>query len=226
MKKLIAILLTPLMIATMALTALAFTYSDDIPANLGEEIFDFTGDEDNITAYNGEIGSNIYNLASGGEAYCVKMDASVMYEFEAPKDGTYSFVITYIARTGGANRGVDYAVDDPKGENRVFIDLEESDERRSVTGEIELTAGKHQFYVYAPTGMDDSSLKSCDVYNVAMFLTAEKAPETEAMPEVVETVAEMEAVVKTEAPKTFDAAIVAAIAAIVSAAGYAVAKKH
>ena len=67
--------------------------------------------------------------------------------------------------------------------------------------------------------MDDSSLKSCDVYNVAMFLTAEKAPETEAMPEVVETVAEMEAVVKTEAPKTFDAAIV-------SAAGYTVAKKH
>ena len=197
MKKLIAILLTPLMIATMAPTALAFTYSDDIPANLGEEIFDFTGDEDN-------------------------MDASVMYAFEAPKDGTYSFVITYIARTGGANRGVDYAVDDPKGENRVFIDLEESDERRSVTGEIELTAGKHQFYVYAPTGMDDSSLKSCDVYNVAMFLTAEKAPETEAMPEVVETVAEMEAVVKTEAPKTFDAAI----AAIVSAAGYTVAKKH
>ena len=84
MKKLIAILLTPLKIATMALTALAFTYSDDIPANLGEEIFDFTGDEDNITAYNGEIGSNIYNLAYGGEAYCVKMDASVMYEFEAP----------------------------------------------------------------------------------------------------------------------------------------------
>ena len=43
MKKLIAILLTVLMIATMALTALAFTYSDDIPDNLGEEIFDFTG---------------------------------------------------------------------------------------------------------------------------------------------------------------------------------------
>ena len=74
--------------------------------------------------------------------------------------------------------------------------------------------------------MDDSSLKSCDVYNVAMFLTAEKAPETEAVPEVVETVAEAEAVVKTQAPKTFDAAIAATIAAIVSAAGYAVAKKH
>lgn len=226
MKKLFAILLSVVMIAALAVSAMAFTYSDDIPDNLGEEIFDFTGDQDNITSFNGEIGSNIFNLSSGGEAYCVKMDANVMYEFEAPKDGTYSFVITYIARTGGANRGIDYSVDDPNGEHRVFIDLEESDEQRSVTGEIELTAGKHQFYVYAPTGMDDSELKSCDVYNVAMFLTAEKAPETEAEPVVVETVAEAEAETVAPAPQTFDAGIIAAIAAVVSAAGYAVAKKH
>lgn len=224
MKKLFAILMTVAMLATMAVSALAFTYSEDMPDDLGELIFDFTGDQDNITAFQGEIGSNLFNLSSGGESYCVKMDSYVMYEFDAPKDGTYSFVITYIARTGGANRGLDYSVDDPKGEHRVFIDLEESDEQRSVIGEIELTAGKHQFYVYAPTAMDDSTLKSCDVYNVAMFLTAEKVAETE--PEVVETVAEVETVEVVEAPKTFDAAIVAVVAAIVSASGYAIAKKH
>ena len=224
MKKFFAILLSVAMIAAMVLSAMAFTYSDDIPDDLGTEIFDFTGDQDNITSYSGEIGTNIFNLSSGGEAYCVKMDTNVMYEFEAPADGTYSFVITYIARTGGANRGLDYSVDDPKGEHRVFIDLEESDEQRSVIGEIELTAGKHQFYVYAPSGMDDSELKSCDVYNVALFLTKEAVAETE--PETVETVAEAAAETVVEAPKTFDAGVIAAIAAVISAAGYACAKKH
>ena len=48
------------------------------------------------------------------------------------------------------------------------------------------------------------------------------APETEA-PEVVDAAA---ASTTTEAPKTFDAGIIAAVAAIVSAAGYAIAKKH
>ena len=80
MKKLFAILLSVAMIAAMALSAMAFTYSDDIPDDLGTEIFDFTGDQDNITSYNGEIGTNIFNLSSGGEAYCVKMDTNVMYE--------------------------------------------------------------------------------------------------------------------------------------------------
>ncbi len=47
------------------------------------------------------------------------------------------------------------------------------------------------------------------------------APETEA--EVVDAAA---AETTTEAPKTFDAGIIAAVAAIVSAAGYAVSKKH
>lgn len=48
----------------------------------------------------------------------------------------------------------------------------------------------------------------------------------ETEPEVVETVAEDTADATTEAPKTFDAGIIAAVAAIVSAAGYAISKKH
>ena len=78
--------------------------------------------------------------------------------------------------------------------------------------------------LYAPSGMDDSELKSCDVYNVALFLTREAVAETE--PETVETVAEAAAETVVEAPKTFDAGVIAAIAAIVSAAGYACVKKH
>lgn len=48
----------------------------------------------------------------------------------------------------------------------------------------------------------------------------------ETEPEVVETVADAAADTTTEAPKTFDAGIIAAVAAIVSAAGYAISKKH
>lgn len=48
-------------------------------------------------------------------------------------------------------------------------------------------------------------------------VTLEEAPVVETVPEVVEEV---------EAPQTFDAAVIAAVAAIVSAAGYAVSKKR
>lgn len=59
------------------------------------------------------------------------------------------------------------------------------------------------------------------------FVFAEQVVETEAgtEAEVVDAAAE-EAPATTTAPATFDAGIVAAVAAIVSAAGYAVAKKH
>ena len=51
-------------------------------------------------------------------------------------------------------------------------------------------------------------------------------PETEAPAEEAEVVDTAAAETTVEAPKTFDAGIIAAVAAIVSAAGYAVSKKH
>ena len=51
-----------------------------------------------------------------------------------------------------------------------------------------------------------------------------EAPETEA--EVVDVVDTTAAETTVEAPKTFDAGIIAAVVAIVSAAGYAISKKH
>ena len=51
-----------------------------------------------------------------------------------------------------------------------------------------------------------------------------EAPETE--PEVVDVVDTTAAETTVEAPKTFDAGVIAAVVAIVSAAGYAVSKKH
>lgn len=179
MKKIIKIALAAVgFVLIFSFNISAFDFSAEEPSGLGTEIFNYTADQSNITSYNGEIGTNIYNLSVGGTSYCCKFDTNVMYEFTAPDDGTYTFCITYIARTGN-DRGMDYSIDDPEGTKRVFVDLVESDEKMYVTGTFELTKGIHQFYVYAPTGMDDSTLKSCDVYNVAVYFTAPSAPETD-----------------------------------------------
>lgn len=76
------------------------------------------------------------------------------------------------------------------------------------------------------TGPDQSMLWSeMDASMDKLTLSGEKyvEPEPETVPEVVD---EVVAGTVTEAPKTFDAGVIAAIAAIVSAAGYAVSKKR
>ncbi len=220
MKKIISLLALVMTFAMLATCVGAEIYdvSEILPA--GDEILNVNGDQNNIAGYKGEIGTNLFNLAPGGSAFCCKMDTNVWYEFKAPVDGTITFVIDYIARDGGANRGLDWSLDDMDGTKRVFMDLEESADHRFVSDSFDVTAGTHTFHVYAPTGMDDSTLKSCDVYNVALYFEA--APETEA-----ETVAPAEeAPVVEAAPQTFDVVTVAAVAAVVSLAGFAVSKKR
>ena len=177
MKKVLCAILAGLCIISMsAITAFAadggqeittYTESPDTP---GEELLFVTGDMDELTGYDakGGIGVDLYNLASGGTAYCLKNDTSTWYDFEVGEKTDVTFYIGYIARPG-SNRGIDYSVDDPKGEHRVFIDLEESADQQWVSGTFTVEAGKHTFYLYAPTGMDDSNLKSCDVYTIELY---------------------------------------------------------
>lgn len=154
------------------------TYTE-YPDMEGDELLYATGDMDMLTGYDakGGIGVDLHNLASGGTAYCLKNDTSTWYEFEVDSLTEVTFFIGYIARTG-ANRGLDYAIDDPNGENRIFIDLVESADQQWVSGTFTVDAGKHNFYLYAPTGMDDSTLKSCDVYSVELYGTPAAAEET------------------------------------------------
>ncbi len=219
MKKIISLLALVMTFAMLATCVSAEIYSVDEILPDGEELFNLSSDQNNISGYRGEIGTNLFNLASGGDAYCCKMDTTVWYDFTVPSDGTVTFVIDYIARDGGANRGLDWSLDDAEGTKRVFMDLEESADHRFVSDSFDVTAGKHTFYVYAPSGMDDSTLKSCDVYNVALYFEA--APETEA-----ETVAPVDDVVVEAAPQTFDVLTVAAVAAVVSLTGYVASKKR
>ncbi len=177
MKKVLCAILAGLCIIFMsAITAFAadggqeFTTYTESPDTPGEELLFVTGDMDELTGYDakGGIGVDLYNLASGGTAYCLKNDTSTWYDFEVGEKTDVTFYIGYIARPG-SNRGIDYSVDDPKGEHRVFIDLEESADQQWVSGTFTVEAGKHTFYLYAPTGMDDSNLKSCDVYTIELY---------------------------------------------------------
>lgn len=87
--------------------------------------------------------------------------------------------------------------------------------------------GNDQDYIHSQlaSGCTGDPGKAADNFAVItlgdQIVVETEAPETEA--DVVDAAA---AETTTEAPKTFDAGIIAAVAAIVSAAGYAISKKH
>ena len=138
------------------------------------------------------------------------------YEFNAEKAGTYTFVIEYVARTG-TDRGLDYAIDSTDAANHVTLDLDQSADHRWAVVTEELTAGTHSFYLFCPTGFDDSSLKSCDIYGWAAYFTKEAA----------ETTADTDTNVTENAPSTADTAVIAVVALAVSAtAAIVVSKKR
>ena len=85
--------------------------------------------------------------------------------------------------------------------------------------------GNEQDYIHTQlaSGCTGDPGKAADNY-AKVTLGDQIVVETE--PETVETVADTAAAETTEAPKTFDAGIIAAVVAIVSAAGYAISKKH
>ena len=221
----------------------------------GDELVFATGGQEWASGYDakGGIGVDLFNFADGGNAYCPKNDTCVWYDFEVKEKTDVTFIIDYIARDGGANRGVDYAVDGANGANRVFIDLVESSEHQWVVGTFTVEAGKHSFYVYAPSGMDDTTLKSCDVYGIELYgnpaavvVTEEPVTEVPEPASEPETVSEPAAEPETEAeivvepitvpvsepaetaeraPQTFDAALMSAAAAVLSLAGFTLSKK-
>ncbi len=90
---------------------------------------------------------------------------------------------------------------------------------------VVISWGNEQDYIHTQlsSGCTGDPGKAADNY-AKVTLGDQIVVETE--PETVETVADAAAETTTEAPKTFDAGIIAAVAAIVSAAGYAISKKH
>ncbi len=179
--------------------AAEFTTYTEYPEMPGTELLYATGDMDMMTGYDakGGIGVDLFNLASGGTSFCLKRDTSAWYDFEVSEKTDVTFYVGYIARDG-SNRALDYAVD---GGARVFMDIPESAEQQWVSATFTVDAGKHTFYLYAPTGMDDSTLKSCDVYTIELYgnpAAVEEAPAAEVVEEapVAEEVVEETPVVE------------------------------
>lgn len=224
MKKLLIAFISFILVISLAAPVLAadFTYSATKPTPAGTKLFDLVADQDNLTGFDakGGIGVDLFNLAKGGGSYCLKRDTSAWYEFTVPSASEITFVVEYIARTG-AQRGLDYSVNDPKGEKRVFMDLEESNDKLFVTGKFTVEGGTHNFYLYAPTAMDDSALKSCDVYSVALYYMA--LPETAAAATTAAAAAAEAAPAK--AAQTADIAIAASIISLCGAA-YVIIRKR
>ena len=217
MKKLLTFIVTTAMLLSLAVIGVSAdaTYSDTKPSGLGEEIFDKGAALEDITE---QSGSNIHNLASGGSSFCVKADSWVRYEFDLDVAGTYTFVVTYIARDSGTDRGADYAIDSP--DNRTTLDLEQSDDTRYAIITEELDAGTHSFYWLAPTGFDDTNLKSNDCYGVALYLTEAAPAETEAPAGAAEAAE--------ASPQTADVTVIATVVLAVSATAaiIVVGKRH
>lgn len=189
------------------------SFEESEPTDLGTLVVKKGAAQEDLAEFNGSV----VNLAPGGGSFCPKADCWVRYEFNAEKAGTYTFVIEYVARTG-TDRGVDYAIDSTDAANRVLLDLDQSADHRWAVVTEELTAGTHSFYLFCPTGFDDSSLKSCDVYGWAAYFTKEAA---------AETTADTDTNVTENAPSTADTAVIAVVALAVSAtAAIVVSKKR
>lgn len=226
MKKFLTLFLSVMMIVSLfAFNASAagetFKTDDDFKASdFGTPVYSGKADLDVIAGYKGTINENVYNLASGGNGFCVKTDGAVWYTFNAEKAGTYTIAFLYVARTG-STRGINYAIDpknpdDQAEQTAVILDAcDDNDDKRYCIITAELEAGEHSFYFAPVTGFDDSSLKSCDVYSLEVIFTAEK---------VVEDIV---IAPNPNADATADTAVFAVAALVLSAAAVVVlSKKH
>ena len=172
------------------------------------------------------------NARSGNYYVYLKNDGKGDFsvQFDVKEDGTYDIGITLMAWAKSVLRSTNVRIDDS---DWVYVAFDYEDENKELpqylTGlQIDLTKGTHTFTLSLAPDFDDSTVKSLYFDNFFYKKAADVAPETEAAVEetVAETVAVEETVAVDTAPKTFDMGIIAAVAAIVSAAGYAVAKKH
>ncbi len=211
MKRTLAFIICAVMLVSMAALGVsaAVSYSDKAPTDLGTLVIKKGASKADVTEFSGSV----VNLSDGGTSFCPKKDCWVRYEFNAEKAGTYTFVVEYIARTG-TDRGLDYAIDSTDAGKRVLLDLDQSADKRYASITEELTAGTHSIYFFCPTGFDDSTLKSCDIYGLSVYFT--KAAAAAQKPAEV-----------TDAPQTADTAVVAVVALAVSAtAAIVISKKR
>ena len=229
MKKFLPILLTVVLCMALFLPVSAVNWkTNTFTSGIDEEPDWYASAE--VVEFEDFYEEGATNARAGGYYVYLKNDGKGDFSvpFEVKEDGLYDIGITLMAWGKSVPRSTNVRIDDS---DWVYVMFDYEDENKELpqylTGlQIDLTKGTHTLTLSLASDFDDSTVKSLYFDNFFYQKAAEAAPETEAEAVAApETVAETVETVTT-APKTFDAAIVAAVAAIVSAAGYAVSKKH
>lgn len=231
MKKILSVLFAVVLCTALLIPVSAAAWKSNTFTSVYDEEPAWLADAE-VVEFEDTFEEGATNARAGGYYVYLKNDGKGDFttEFEVKENGTYDIGFTLMPVGQSVPRSTNVRIDDAEW---VYMNFQYTDETEGkvqyITGlQIDLTKGKHTLTLSLASDFDDSTVKSLFFDNFFYMKAADPVPETEAV--VVETAAETaaEAVAETvtPAPKTFDMGIVAAIAAIVSAAGYAVAKKH
>ena len=222
MKKTLTMLASALMAAVLCVSASAafsakYECEDGVITGAAKEYKD-----GNIQDVSIASGGKIVGL--GGVNDAPQMASSVTWSVEVPVDGVYDITFAYDT-DNASEKGASVIVDGERYD--VPIDISVMPEKYGLetqywTLDVELTAGAHEIAVTTSEDFNRDAnfgpvVKSVNADYIEIVLVKEIviAPEAVAVPEEIAA-----------APQTFDLGIIAAAAAVVSAAGYMIAKKR
>lgn len=220
MKKTLTMLTSLVMAAILCVSASAFSAKyeceDGVITGAAQE---YKGG--NIQDVSIASGGKIVGL--GGVNDAPQMPSFVTWSVEVPVDGEYDITFAYDTDNSD-EKGASMLVDGERYDvpiDMASLPVEYGMETQYWTLSIELTAGKHEVAVTTSEDFNRDANAGPVVKSVnADYIEVVLVKEIVIAAEVVDTPADIAA-----APQTFDLGIIAAAAAIVSAAGYMVSKK-
>jgi len=228
MKKVTAFLLTAMLFCSLLIPVSALEWIDSEMVDAFEEEPDWYGDatiiefEDHWT----DGATNANGNTQGERQYIFLKNKGLgdyTLKFTVDKDGIYNFGFELMGWKKSVLRATNVKIDD--GEFvRMAYDYEDTTENvdHFWSGlSAALTAGEHTLTLSLTSDFDDSTVKSLYFDNFFYSYAGPIEVETEA-----ETVAEAAVEIVAAAPQTFDMGVLAAIAAVTAAAGYAVSRKR
>ncbi len=228
MKKLTAFLLTALLLCGLMLPVSALEWIDSEVVDAFSEEPDWYGDATVIELESAwkEGATNAQNNTNGERSYVYLKEKNLgdfTVTFKVDKDGIYNFGFELMGWKKSVLRTTNVKIDDAEWV-RIAYDYDDTTENvdHFWSGlSAALTAGEHTLTLSLTSDFDDSTVKSLYFDNFFYSYAGPIEAETEA-----ETVAEAAVETVVAAPQTFDMGVLAAIAAITAAAGYAVSKKR
>jgi len=228
MKKLTAFLLTALLLCGLMLPVSALEWIDSEVVDAFSEEPDWYGDATVIELESAwkEGATNAQNNTNGERSYVYLKEKNLgdfTVTFKVDKEGIYNFGFELMGWKKSVLRTTNVKIDDAEWV-RIAYDYDDTTENvdHFWSGlSAALTAGEHTLTLSLTSDFDDSTVKSLYFDNFFYSYAGPIEVETEA-----ETVAEAAVETVAAAPQTFDMGVLAAIAAVTAAAGYAVSKKR